>query len=91
MEIPSGGLSETSLGGRNINWGVSGAFSGRDGPAWSVRHTEIFLPACIRAGAQPFPDQYGEGWGGLPDPILEGGPTPPWPTPGDTRGISPSE
>ena len=39
------------------------------------------------AGAQPFSDKYGEGRGGFPDTISEGGNKPPWLTPGNTRGL----
>ena len=89
--IPSGGLSDTSRGGRNSNRGVSGAISGRDGPAWSVRRTETLVLSRIRAGAQPILERYGEGQVGLPEPLLEGGHTHPWPNPGDTCGSGPSE
>ena len=46
----------------------------------------MLVPARIRAGVQPLPDRYGEVQGGFPDPILEGGTTPPWHTPDNTHG-----
>ena len=62
-----------------------GAFHWRGGPPLSVRRTETLVSARVHAGAQTLPDGYGEGQGGLPDPLSEGGAKPPYPTPGNTR------
>ena len=57
-------------GGRIGNWGVSGAFSGRDWSLQSIRNTETLVPAHIHVGAWPFLDQYGEGQGGGYRPFI---------------------
>ena len=89
--VPYGGLFETSRGGSHFSWGMSGAFHRRERPPRNIRHNETLVLACIRTGAQPLPDGYGECQEGLPDPLSEGGATPPWPVIGNTHGYGPGE
>ena len=62
-----------------------GALHGRVRPLRGVRNTENLVLARVRAGAQPLPDEYGEGQGVIPDPLSERGAKPPWHAPGNTR------
>ena len=57
----------------------------------SIRHTETLASTHVCAGVKPPPDGYGEGQGGLPYPISEGGDTPPRPATGNTSGSGPGE
>ena len=68
-----------------------GALHGRVRPLRSVRNTENLVLARVRAGAQPLPDEYGEGQGVIPDLISEGVSTHPWPDPVNTRRLSQGE
>ena len=70
----------------NIDWGVPGASSEKNGPTQSVRRTEMLVLAHVHAGGQPLPNRYGEGQGRLSDPVSAVGPTHPWPTPCNTHG-----
>ena len=47
--------------------------------------------ARIRMCDQPLPDVYGDGQGGIPEPLSEGGATHPWTASGNTRGTSQGE
>ena len=65
---------------------MSGDFHGRGGPLQSVHHTEMVVSACVRTGAQPLLDGYGESEVLPPETLSEVGATPPWPASGSTRG-----
>ena len=70
---------------------MSGSFHMRARLPRSIRHTETLVSTHVCAGVKPPPDGYGEGQGGLPYPISEGGDTPPRPATGNTSGSGPGE
>ena len=77
LTVLDGVSPEASGLGSNGDRGVSAACHGRGGPLRNVHHTETVVSAVIHTGAQNLPDRHVKGQGGFPDPLLEGGATPP--------------